>query len=94
MKELLTDIVGPRWAKRLDEIYRTPRGLGGATAKDLVEIGLPEGKAKALTAGVWLVMLLGLALGVVRSRPGTYHNQIAAAAFAGVLRCGDRELAA
>ena len=57
MKELLTDIVGPRWAKRLTEIYRTPRGLGDATAKDLIDIGLPEGKAKALTAGVWLGFL-------------------------------------
>ena len=54
-----------------------------------------EWMAHTMAAGVWLVvLLLVLACNVARSHPGTCHRQVAAAAFAGVIRCGDRELAA
>jgi len=54
MKELLTDIVGKRWAARLCEIYTSPRDLAQAEAADLLSFGLPESKVKALRAGLEL----------------------------------------
>jgi DNA repair protein RadC len=54
MQELLTDIVGKRWAARLCELYTTPRDLAQAEAAELLSFGLPESKVKALVAGLEL----------------------------------------
>jgi len=54
MQQLLTDIVGKRWAARLCEIYTSPRDLAQAEAADLLSFGLPESKVKALVAGLKL----------------------------------------
>ena len=54
MQQLLTDIVGKRWAARLCEIYTSPRDLAQAEAAELLSFGLPESKVKALVAGLEL----------------------------------------